>query len=138
MNDRKSERLKAIFNRTSGHCHFCGDRIILSRYATKQQQRQLLRSKGWGWLAGYWEIDHVIQRDKGGRDGTANYLPACIGCNRLRWHRKGKYTRESIFLGIIARHEVKRNSDLGKQMKRLMIERLKRTRQRRRRASTVD
>lgn len=103
----QSERVKAIFQSTSGRCHFCGDRLVLSRYATRPLRRNLLRSKGWGWRAGYWEIDHVVQRDKGGRDATANYLPACIGCNRLRWHRKGKYTRESILLGLIARHEIR-------------------------------
>ena len=131
MNGRKSEHLKVIFNRTGGHCHFCGDRIVLSKYAAKRH-RQLLRSKGWGWRAGYWEIDHVVQRHKGGRGGNANYLPACIGCNRLRWHRKGKYTRESIFLGIIARHEINRNSEVGRQIKRLMVKRLELSRKRRR------
>jgi 5-methylcytosine-specific restriction endonuclease McrA len=135
--ERRSERLKAIFRSTSGRCHFCGDRLVLSRYATKQARRHLLRSKGWGWKAGYWEIDHVTQRHKGGLDATANYLPACIGCNRLRWHRKGKYTRESIFLGLIARHEIQRNSDVGKQIKRLMLERVKLNRQRRRRELVV-
>jgi 5-methylcytosine-specific restriction endonuclease McrA len=138
MRRQQSERLKAIFKSTSGRCHFCGDRLVLSRYATKQQRQYLLRSKGWGWRAGYWEIDHVIQRHKGGRDGTANFLPACIGCNRLRWHRKGKYTRESILLGLIARHEIHRNSDVGKQIKRLMDARLKLNRQRRRRRAAVD
>lgn len=117
MRKQQLERLKAIFETTSGHCHFCGDRIVLSRYATKRQRRQLLRSKGWGWRTGYWEIDHIAQRDKGGRDRTANYLPACIGCNRLRWHRRGMHTRESILLGLIARHEIERNSEVGKRVR---------------------
>src|SRR5713226_2118670 len=47
--------LRQIWEKTQGHCHCCGDPVEFYK-------------RGWrdGDLAGYWEIDHVIQRDKGG------------------------------------------------------------------------
>jgi len=35
-------------------------------------------------------IDDVIQRNKGGRVGKDNFLPACTNCNRLPWGRTGQ------------------------------------------------
>jgi hypothetical protein len=63
--------LREIFNKTNGHCHFCGDPINF---------------KHRGWSArpeGHWEADHVIQRDKGGpKTAETVYLHAraAIGC----------------------------------------------------------
>ncbi len=83
----KQAVLQAIFNRTTGHCHFCGDAISFER-------------RGWAAdLSGYWALDHVIQRHKGGRRGADNCLPACTRCNRLRWHRTGPALRELLELG---------------------------------------
>ena len=57
---------RQIWEKTSGHCHFCGDPVTYER-------------RGWreGDLTGYWEVDHVIQRQKGGGSSVQNYLPAC-------------------------------------------------------------
>jgi len=67
--------LQRIFEKTDGHCHFCGDPIKFEM-------------RGWnGNAEGYWEVDHVIQRHKGGSPKVANCLPTCTRCNRLRWHR---------------------------------------------------
>jgi 5-methylcytosine-specific restriction endonuclease McrA len=84
--------LLEIWNKTSGHCHFCGDPVDFIK-------------RGWleGDVSGYWEVDHVIQHRKGGQNIFANYLPACTRCNRLRWHRTGEKVRELIFLGLIAK-----------------------------------
>jgi len=97
-------QLRAIFNKTAGHCHFCGDEIIFER-------------RGWALdLSGYWEIDHVIQRHKGGGRSPDNCLPACTRCNRLRWHRTGPALRELLELGILAGLEIRRGSPTGKHL----------------------
>jgi hypothetical protein len=89
MTDRQ---LMEIWEKTGGHCHFCGDWVDL-------------RGRGWkrGALgtapAGHWEVDHVAQRAKGGMVSVLNCLPACIPCDRLRWHRRGRDIREVLLLG---------------------------------------
>ena len=80
-----------------------------------------------GWTdrpAGHWEVDHVIQRDKGGAKEAENCLPACMRCNRLRWHRTGDALREILMLGIIARKEIKSGSRIGREIERLRASRL--------------
>jgi 5-methylcytosine-specific restriction endonuclease McrA len=98
--------LKAIFERTSGHCHFCGDPLIFKNYASKRD----------GELSGAWEVDHVIQKGKGGRRTADNCLPTCVRCNRLRWHRHGDDLREIIFLGLIAKDEIKKSTEVGRRL----------------------
>jgi len=82
--------------------------------------------RGWheGDLTGYWEVDHVIQRDKGGDDSVDNYLPACTRCNRLRWHRTGEKIRELLLLGLIAQDEVNKGTIIGKSLIQLREKRL--------------
>jgi 5-methylcytosine-specific restriction endonuclease McrA len=48
-------QLHRIWEKTKGHCHFCGDPVEFEK-------------RGWidGDLSGYWEIDHIIQKGKGG------------------------------------------------------------------------
>ncbi len=104
MNDH---RLREIFDKTSGHCHFCGDPIKFD-------------NRGWSETPdGHWEVDHVIQRDKGGAKNSENCLPACTRCNRLRWHRTGHALRNLLLLGVIAVKEIKHGSRAGKELKRL-------------------
>ena len=119
------KKLRRIFEKTKGHCHFCGDPIEFEKRGWHDED-----------LAGYWEVDHVIQRDKGGTSSVDNYLPACTRCNRLRWHRKGEQIRELLLLGLIAKDEIRKNTLVGKELialrqKRLMgnIERRKRSKQ---------
>ena len=70
--------LREIFDKTNGHCHFCGDPIEFG-------------NRGWSEKPdGHWEKDHVIQRDKGGAHTSENCLPACTRCNRLRWARPAR------------------------------------------------
>src|SRR3990167_9522377 len=105
--------LRRIYEKTKGHCHFCGDPIDFEK-------------RGWtcDGLPGYWETDHVIQRGKGGALSLDNCLPACTKCNRLRWHRKGNGLRELLFLGLIAKNEIKKRSQLGKSLLTLKRKRL--------------
>jgi len=104
--------LRAIWDKTDGHCHFCGDPIKFE-------------NRGWHKKPdGHWEVDHVIQRDKGGAKATGNCLPACTRCNRLRWHRTGEEIRDLLLLGVIAVKEIKKGSIIGRELERLKQARL--------------
>jgi 5-methylcytosine-specific restriction endonuclease McrA len=119
-------RLHQIWNRTKGHCHFCGDPVQFEK-------------RGWkdGDLTGYWEVDHVIQKGKGGSTSVENCLPACTRCNRLRWHRKGETVRELLFLGLIARDEIAKSTATGKVLAQLRQKRLSRNALRRKGPNTT-
>ena len=95
-------RDEEIWTKTGGVCHLCGDSIDL-------------HSRGYraGRADGYWEIDHIRQRAKGGSSAIENCLPACTTCNRLRWHRTGDQFRELLVWGLVARQEVKKLSETG-------------------------
>jgi 5-methylcytosine-specific restriction endonuclease McrA len=113
-------RLRAVFDRTEGHCHFCGDALVFE-------------NRGWsGTPEGHWEVDHVIQRAKGGKRGDENCLPACTRCNRLRWNRTGPAFHEVIFYGLVAAREVRRRSLLGRAIGDLAAKQLAKNRSRRR------
>jgi 5-methylcytosine-specific restriction endonuclease McrA len=114
--------LKLIFDRTAGHCHFCGDPLVLAKYGWKALDD----------LDGAWELDHVIQKAKGGSENDGNCLPACVRCNRLRWHRQGRVLRELLLLGLVAKDEIKKSSPLGKAILELKERRLQNNRNRRR------
>lgn len=117
-----NKKLRAIFEKTNGHCHFCGDALLLRKYGCKDLND----------LEGAWEADHVIQKGKGGSKEAENCLPACVHCNRLRWHRKGKELRDLIFLGLISNDEIKKKTTLGKMIKALKEKRIKANKKRRR------
>jgi len=104
--------LRTVFDKTKGHCHFCGDPLTFV-------------NRGWAELAdGHWEVDHVIQRDKGGAKSADNCLPACTRCNRLRWHRTGAAMREILFLGLLAKKEILKGSKVGRELEHLHRTRL--------------
>jgi hypothetical protein len=110
-----------VFRKTKGHCHFCGGALVFKQYghATKPHMR------------GAWELDHVIQKTKGGASSPENYLPACGECNHLRWHRSGNELREVILLGLIAKDEKQRGTALGDRIAELMAKRLEQNKKRR-------
>ena len=113
-------QLTKIFGKTQGHCHFCGDALVLAKYAISDDS------------AGAWEIDHVIQKGKGGTRDTSNCLPACIRCNRLRWHRTGDEMRDLLLCVLIARDEIKKGTEFGRIIADLKKKRLETNRKRRR------
>ena len=123
------KQLRQVWDRTSGHCHFCGDPVAFEK-------------RGWkdGDLTGYWEIDHVIQQGKGGSKSVENCLAACTRCNRLRWHRQGEAVRELLFLGLIARDKITKSTATGKMLAQLREKRLAHNTLRRksRRATLLD
>ncbi len=86
---------------------------------------------------GAWEVDHVLQRGKGGKNAIENYLPACVRCNRLRWHRKGKDLRELLLLGVIAKDEIKKDSALGQKLNELVAQRISTNKLRRSRRGSL-
>lgn len=114
--------LKIIFDRTDGHCHFCGDTIFFKKYGLKNVSD----------TAGVWEADHIKQKGKGGTKSAANCLPACYRCNRLRWHRKGDDIRELLFLGLITQEQIRKKNKIGAELLKLKEKRLHNNKKRRR------
>ena len=114
------KQLAELFNRTKGHCHFCGDPLVFDSYGKADHDE------------GAWEIDHVIQKGKGGTKDVSNCLAACVKCNRLRWHRAGQEVRDLLLYGLIAKDEIKKGTQVGKTMEYLKDKRLKANFRRRR------
>ena len=71
----KSERLE-IFNKTNGHCAYCGCELTLHLDNNKPIMH----------------VDHVNALRRGGEDEMSNMLPACRSCN----HWKSSYTLEGF------------------------------------------
>lgn len=117
-----NKKLVAVFNKTSGHCHFCGDALTLEKYGAKDIND----------LDGAWEADHISQKGKGGSKDIENCLPSCVRCNRLRWHRKGEDLRDLIFLGLIAKDEIIKKTLLGNKIVELKNKRIIQNKNRRR------
>jgi hypothetical protein len=115
---------RAVFEKTGGHCHFCGDQLEFSRYGKTCGDN----------LEGAWELDHVVQRRKGGASNTDSYLPARWNCNRLRWHRKGRDLRRLILLGLVANDEIKTGTGLGRAIRAKFEQRTAKNRRRQRAA----
>jgi HNH endonuclease len=113
-------QLREIWKKTDGHCHFCGDPVSLRKRGYRRQRAD-----------GCWEVDHVVQRHRGGEVSIKNCLPACTSCNRLRWHRRGAAIRELLVLGLIAKSEIEKLTETGKGLVRLRAEQTRRTARRR-------
>jgi hypothetical protein len=65
------EQLQAIFARTDGRCHLCGDRVFFSHYGRLD-------------TAGAWEVEHSLPRAAGGTDHGNNLYAAHPSCNRSK------------------------------------------------------
>ncbi len=63
--------LKSIYDRTSGYCHICHDKVYLSNYAAFGGR-------------GAWEVDHGVPKARGGTDRFNNLYAACVSCNRSK------------------------------------------------------
>lgn len=98
----KSEDRVCIFQKTGGHCHFCGKKLS---FDAKRGDK------------GRWHIDHIIPFSRGGKNNTINYLPICNICNRLRWNFKNEKIRDIFRLGVIAYREMGRNTEIGNRIK---------------------
>jgi 5-methylcytosine-specific restriction endonuclease McrA len=104
MPNKDDTKYALVYDKTEGHCHFCGDHI----------NRRWRRSPH-----GHWHLDHITHKSKGGLDTVANYLAACTACNGLRWNRSGQSLRNVIRLGLIAKGQVKAETKIGKRLAEL-------------------
>ncbi len=114
--------LTEIWNKTSGHCHFCGEELIFENYGKNK------------FIKGNWNIDHIFPRARGGHDAAANYLPICGECNGLKWHRTDKQIKEIMRYGLISLRERRRNSQTGRKMSKLYALQQKANKARRRKS----
>jgi len=114
-----------VFDKTQGHCHFCGDPINLEAYGLKKKKEDDTYDPG------AWQIDHIVQRANGGANILENYMPICTECNGLRWFRDGKEIHRIMLLGIIAVDEIDKGSDTGKALDKLFTDRKKKNIERR-------
>lgn len=99
----KAEK-KVVWEKTNGHCHFCGKKLIFS---AKRGSR------------GRWNVDHVLQKARGGDCDIRNFLAICRECNRLRWHFDSRKIRRIFRYGEIAVTEVRKGTKLGKLLKQM-------------------
>src|SRR6267378_582017 len=63
------ERLRQIYDRSSGYCHICAKKLSFSNY-------------GQTGARGAWEVEHSNPQANGGTDRLSNLYPAHIKCNR--------------------------------------------------------
>ena len=103
----EKNELAIIWDKTNGHCHFCGERLIFDNYG---------KSK---FIIGNWYIDHIFPKSKGGKNTKVNYLSICGECNRLKWHRTGKEIQKLVKYGIISVREKNKGSEMGKKIDKL-------------------
>ena len=80
--------LVRVFQKTSGHCHFCGDPLDFRKRGRKYTQG--------------WESDHVIPAKRGGLQRQGNLLPAHWRCNALRSARGYEKLKTLLRVGFIA------------------------------------
>lgn len=65
--------ISAIYDRTSGYCHICGNKVSFQNYG-------ILGARG------AWEIEHSRARARGGTNHGNNLYAACTPCNRKKSH----------------------------------------------------
>jgi 5-methylcytosine-specific restriction endonuclease McrA len=63
------QELREIYDRTSGYCHLCGQKVYFTNYAKPGSR-------------GAWEVEHSHARAHGGTERINNKYPAHIDCNR--------------------------------------------------------
>ncbi len=63
------QELREIYDRTSGYCHLCGQKVYFTNYAKPGRR-------------GAWEVEHSNARARGGTERLNNKYPAHIDCNR--------------------------------------------------------
>ena len=98
----------SVLKKTGGTCHVCGGRV-----------------------GKHWQADHVVPHRRGGLATLENYLPICKECNRLRWFHAPEVIRLILRLGIYAKLESRRETELGERLVVLVRKRLRENRKRR-------
>ncbi|OGA66050.1 MAG: hypothetical protein A3G83_10080 [Betaproteobacteria bacterium RIFCSPLOWO2_12_FULL_68_20] len=80
MNRFDDATRRAVFAKTNGHCHLCGEPMAFSNYGNHG-------------VRGAWEIDHSVPRSKGGTDHLNNLYAAHTVCNRAKQARSSASVR---------------------------------------------
>ncbi len=65
------DKLRAIYDRTSGYCHICGKKLAFTNYGQIDAR-------------GCWEVEHSVPLVSGGTDRLNNLYASCISCNRYK------------------------------------------------------
>lgn len=82
----RNERRQAAWDKTSGHCWYCG-RVLCGDDELKEMWAQHAQPKGIESKAARFlnsiemQIDHADPKSRGGDETAANLLPACAACN---------------------------------------------------------
>ena len=100
-------KLIKIWDKISGRCHFCGEKLIFENYGKNK------------FIKGNWNIDHIFPKAMGGYNATVNYLPICGECNGLKWHRTGKQIQELMRYGLVSLREKRKGTQIGKKVSQL-------------------
>ena len=74
--DHTPTQLRSIYNKTKGHCAYCGKKLSFINYANYEHRL-------------VWEIDHSIAKAKGGTNYFRNLQPSCVPCNRTKGKTSG-------------------------------------------------
>lgn len=74
------ERLRQVFERTSGKCHICGKSLRFEDYGRSARD-------------GGWQVEHSRPVAKGGTDHLNNLCPACVPCNLTKGTRSATAAR---------------------------------------------
>ena len=91
----------AILAKTQSRCHICGGAIVGKD----------------------WNADHVFSHSGGGSSNVENYLAAHGPCNSLRWDYLPEERQLIAALGMLARAEVEKGTDLGNSLAMLSARR---------------
>ena len=94
-----------ILKKTGGKCHICGIKIPSEAS---------------------FHADHVKTHASGGKHNIENFLPACPLCNNYRWHYSPAEMQWVLKIGVWARAQMEKGSDLGQAMTESFISHEKR------------
>lgn len=89
-----AEQRAIIFAKTNSRCHVCGLEIKTDSF----------------------HADHVKTHSSGGEHAENNYLPSCQTCNSYRWHFSPEELQIILKLGVWAKGQLIRETELGKQI----------------------
>jgi len=85
-----------IFDKTDGHCRYCGKLLAWSNYGCIGER-------------GAWEVDHSVPLSRGGTGYYRNLWPACVSCNT----EKGTLTGYEYMRGAKGTGSSRSGPDLG-------------------------
>lgn len=91
---------EAVLAKTAGACHVCGGRAGRS-----------------------WQADHVVPHRLKGPHSVSNYLPICRACKMLRRSHAPEVQRMVLQLGLYARSEINKQSELGERLVQMYLRR---------------